>query len=102
MTTWTSPVMCIRPSTGGGLHLFRRSATEKRQGHSRFQSAAAELDPEPISPVANPCCNWSESCALFSLRQSSKTTEPSMILGMSVGAFTLMHVIITWSRSGVG
>jgi hypothetical protein len=39
---------------------------------------------------------------LFSLGQSSKTTGTSMILGMSVGAFTLVHVIITLVAIGSG
>jgi ABC-type uncharacterized transport system substrate-binding protein len=28
-----------------------------QSGHWRFKIAALQLDPDPISPVANPCCN---------------------------------------------
>ena len=37
-----------------------------------------------------------------SVRTSKPTTEPSMILGMSVDAFTILHVIVTLVAIGSG
>ena len=46
-------------------------------------------------------CDYNQSGTLFSLRVGQQP-ELSMILGMSLGAFTILHVIITLVAIGSG